>query len=384
MEKLIENHQFATHAIAASASVSLGTALAYPLDTIKTIIQVGSGPSKKLSPSQVVNRVFRFSGYSGLYSGLGWLTLGRISGIGARFGVYEILTAFYKDGRRDNYVQVSEAVLAGMVGGAAETVMTSPFELIKVRQQVTAASRAPNAATAAETAPVISPMINKLLRRYALDMKSLTQTSLTQTVNLLSVLNHKHPNMTAALQEYPWMMTGTGNPPSAMDVKRPMDVASLEGVRALWRNLRSGLIRDCLYGGVFFGTWQFLREAMIGWKAVGMNPLPSSEEEVGPLSPVAVSIAAGFSGAIAAAASHSFDTARTRAQCVILPKYTAKERKFLKWNKPGKRLERWTGIHPTDRNLLFRGIGIRMARSSVASTIIVGSYYLAVDLLVPK
>lgn len=40
------------------------------------------------------------------------------------------------------YVQVSEAVLAGMVGGAAETLMTSPFELIKVRQQVTAASRA--------------------------------------------------------------------------------------------------------------------------------------------------------------------------------------------------------------------------------------------------
>jgi hypothetical protein len=64
--------------------------------------------------------------------------------------------------------------------------------------------------------------------------------------------------------------------------------------------------------------------------------------------------------------------------------YTAKERKFLKWNKPGKRLERWTGIHPTDRNLLFRGIGMRMARSSVASTVIVGSYYLAVDLLVPK
>lgn len=42
MDKLLENHQFATHAIAASASVSLGTALAYPLDTIKTIIQVSS------------------------------------------------------------------------------------------------------------------------------------------------------------------------------------------------------------------------------------------------------------------------------------------------------------------------------------------------------
>ncbi|KAL9286882.1 putative mitochondrial carrier domain protein [Arabidopsis thaliana] len=378
MDKLLENHQFATHAIAASASVSLGTALAYPLDTIKTIIQVGSGPNKKLSSFQVFNRVLRFSGYSGLYSGLGSLTLGRISGFGARFGVYEILTAFYKDGRHDNYVSVGEAFLAGLVGGAAETVMTSPFELIKVRKQVTAASRAPNASAVAETAPV-SPMITKLLRRYTLDVKSLTQT-----VSLLSVLNHKHPNMTAALQEYPWMMTGTGNPPSAMDVKRPLDVASLEGYRALWRNLRSGLIRDCIYGGVFFSTWQFLHEAMVGWKAVGMNPLPSSEEEVGPLSPVAISLAAGISGAVAAAASHSFDTARIRAQCVILPKYTAKERKFLKWNKPGKRLERWTGIHPTDRNLLFRGIGMRMARSSVASTVIVGSYYLAVDLLVPK
>ncbi|CAL9225414.1 unnamed protein product [Arabidopsis halleri] len=378
MDKLLENHQFATHAIAASASVSLGTALAYPLDTIKTIIQVGSGPNKKLNSFQVVNRVLRFSGYSGLYSGLGSLTLGRISGVGARFGVYEILTAFYKDGRHDNYVSVGEAFLAGMVGGAAETVMTSPFELIKVRKQVTAASRAPNATAVAETAQV-SPMLTKLLRRYTLDVKSLTQT-----VSLLSVLNHKHPNMTAALQEYPWMMTGTGNPPSAMDVKRPLDVASLEGYRALWRNLRSGLVRDCIYGGVFFSTWQFLHEAMVGWKAVGMNPLPSSEEEIGPLSPVAISVAAGFSGAIAAAASHSFDTARTRAQCVILPKYTAKERKFLRWNKPGKRLERWTGIHPTDRNLLFRGIGIRMARSSVASTVIVGSYYLAVDLLVPK
>jgi len=36
------------------------------------------------------------SSNAGLYSGLGSLTLGRISGFGARFGVYEILTAFYK------------------------------------------------------------------------------------------------------------------------------------------------------------------------------------------------------------------------------------------------------------------------------------------------
>lgn len=32
----------------------------------------------------------------GLYSGFGWLAVGRIFGLGARFGVYEILTAFSK------------------------------------------------------------------------------------------------------------------------------------------------------------------------------------------------------------------------------------------------------------------------------------------------
>ncbi|CDY08284.1 BnaA05g13350D [Brassica napus] len=63
------------------------------------------------------HQVFRVSGYSGLYNGLGWLTLGRISGVGARFGVYEILTAFYKDGRHGNYVCASQRSSSGGDGG---------------------------------------------------------------------------------------------------------------------------------------------------------------------------------------------------------------------------------------------------------------------------
>ncbi|KAA8545568.1 hypothetical protein F0562_020352 [Nyssa sinensis] len=112
-----------------------------------------------------------------------------------------------------------------------------------------------------------------------------------------------------------------------------------------------------------------------------MDPLPRFDEEIGPLSPLAVSLAAGFSGSIAAAASHCFDTAKSRAQCIVLPKYISMERKILKWKQPGNRFERLTGIHPGDRNLLFRGIWLRMARSGIASFMIVGSYFLAIDYL---
>lgn len=45
-----------------------------------------------------------------------------------------------------------------------------------------------------------------------------------------------------------------------------------------------------------------------------------SIDDVGPASPLASSLAAGFSGAIAAALSHSFDTAKTRSQCIVIPK----------------------------------------------------------------
>jgi hypothetical protein len=55
------------------------------------------------------------------------------------------------------------------------------------------------------------------------------------------------------------------------------------------------------------------------------------------------------------------------------------ERKFLKWKAPGTWIERKTGISAADRTVLFRGIGLRMARSGIASFVLVGSYYLAVD-----
>ncbi|XP_021900567.1 uncharacterized protein LOC110816616 isoform X1 [Carica papaya] len=373
MNELLQNHLFATHAIAASASVTLATALTYPLDTIKTLIQVGSGPSKQLTATQLLNRVQNLSGNSGLYSGLGWLTYGRILGLGSRFGVYEILSAFYKDGREDNYVYVSEAFMAGMAAGVAESLLSSPFEILKVRSQVNSASRVTSTTPITEKR-IVAPVVTRLLHGYTPDMKALNHSD-----GLLSILNAKHPNMIGALQEYPWMMTGSGRLPSVCDVRKASDIISLEGWGALWRGLRSGIARDSVFCGIFFSSWQFLHQAMLNWKAVGMDPPPRSDEEIGPLSPLAVSVAAGVSGTLAAAASHSFDTAKSRSECAVLPKFISMERRLLKWKVPGKRFEKLTGIHPADRNLLYRGIWVRTARSGLASFLIVGSYFLAID-----
>lgn len=43
-------------------------------------------------------------------------------------------------------------------------------------------------------------------------------------------------------------------------------------------------------------------------------------EEAGPVPPFASSVAAGFAGAVAAAASHTFDTAKSRSECIVVPK----------------------------------------------------------------
>ncbi|CAK7331911.1 unnamed protein product [Dovyalis caffra] len=376
MSEWLKNQLFVSHAIAATGSVTVATALTYPLDTLKVLIQVGSGSGKQLTPLQALNRVRSFSGNAGLYSGFGWLTSGKTLALGARFGAYEILTAYYKDGREDNYVHISEALMAGMVAGALESIACSPFELIKLRAQVTSASRVPRSTTASENRAA-APFIAKLLPRYTPDKKALNHS-----VTLLSILTSKHPNLVGALQEYPWMMTGSGKAPSVCDVRKPSSILSLEGWGAFWRGFRSGLARDSIFSGIFFSSWQFLHDVMLNWKAVGMDPIPRSNEEVGSLSPVSVSLAAGFSGSIAAAASHCFDTAKCRSQCTVLPKYISMERKMLKWTRPGNGFERFTGIHPADRNLLFRGLGLRMAHSGFASFMIVGSYYLTVDYLV--
>ncbi|KAL2513148.1 Mitochondrial substrate carrier family protein [Abeliophyllum distichum] len=162
---------------------------------------------------------------------------------------------------------------------------------------------------------------------------------MSNSVGLLPTLTIIHAKTIDALKEYPWMMTGSEKPPPVSNVRRPSDFITLEG-----------------------------------W----------FDKEIGPLSLVVVSLVAGVSSSIATATSHSLDTSKSLSQCVLLLKFVSMERKFLKWNSPGKRFERLTGIHPADRNLLMNGVWLWMARSGLASFVVVGSYFLEVDDLVAQ
>lgn len=172
------------------------------------------------------------------------------------------------DGREDNYVYVSEALLAGMAAGGVEAVICTPFELLKLRKQVASASGYRTISTI-NVMQDSTPVISKLLPGYTPDVRAWNST-----VGILSNLSPKHMDIVGALKHYPWMLTGSGRPPLASEVKRPQDVISLEGWNSLWRGLRSGIARDCIFGGIFFSTWQFLHIAMLNWKAIDINPPP--------------------------------------------------------------------------------------------------------------
>lgn len=329
------------------------------------------------------------------------------------------------DGREDDYVYVSEALLAGLAAGTMEALVCTPFELLKVRAQVASASHLPASTPLPKQLHNAAPSFSKLFHAY-----SPNPTAWDRTLSLLSVLPGKQPDL-AAFKEYPWMMTGSGRPPFAYEVRGLSNITSLEGLGVLLRGLRAGIVRDSVFGGFFFSTWQFLHIAMLNWKAIQMEDQPRflfldpffssrflwwvnvfflfafkregwgwhlitlyvimdpegysevwtfnqkscenyiscilhkisfgqafsrtklsgyyyehnlpfthpewfhklvyvlcvsyprncrSVVDIGPVSPLGAGVAAGFSGAFAAAASHCFDTAKTRSQAVVVPK----------------------------------------------------------------
>ncbi|PHT31547.1 hypothetical protein CQW23_27884 [Capsicum baccatum] len=65
MNELLKNPIFATHAVIAAGFSTLATAIGYPFDSLKVLVQVGSSSGKQLTGADVVNKVRTLSGSSG-------------------------------------------------------------------------------------------------------------------------------------------------------------------------------------------------------------------------------------------------------------------------------------------------------------------------------
>jgi hypothetical protein len=141
--------------------------------------------------------------------------------------------------------------MAGLCAGSVEAFVATPFDILKLRGQVAAVTVPATGATALNPKPV---------------WKQIEQS--------LVGLPHAHLKMVPAIRNYAWLENGTGQPPLIKDVSGLKRLTGVEGVTVLWRGLRPGIFRDASYAGVFFGSWQFLYELMLEWKALDLETKP--------------------------------------------------------------------------------------------------------------
>ncbi|GBG91090.1 hypothetical protein CBR_g51824 [Chara braunii] len=120
------------------AAVSAATVATYPMETVKTLMQVQSASTAApVSSLELFRRLRAATGVTGVYRGALWTLSGQVPSLAVRFGTYQLMTAFFQDGRLLPGVSTSEALKAGALAGALEAVVSTPLELVKVRIQST-------------------------------------------------------------------------------------------------------------------------------------------------------------------------------------------------------------------------------------------------------
>ncbi|KAI8319268.1 mitochondrial carrier [Martensiomyces pterosporus] len=129
------------HAIAGAGSSALALFLIYPLDTIKTRLQVQtrSGDDEKSykNPIDAVRKILVNEGIGGLYAGLATNLANQLINGFVYFYAYSIIRKFALRATSQNGKSLSTAVelLVGAVAGMANQLITLPIGVIATRQQ---------------------------------------------------------------------------------------------------------------------------------------------------------------------------------------------------------------------------------------------------------
>ncbi|CAO3622679.1 unnamed protein product [Cunninghamella blakesleeana] len=133
------------HAIAGSAGAMFALALVYPLDIIKTRIQVQARHEKLSEDEQEhyksawdgICQIVTKEGLSGLYAGLGSSLIGTASTNFTYFYCYSFIREQYniRFNKQGGTLSTGLELLLGAAAGALTTLITTPVSVVTTRQQ---------------------------------------------------------------------------------------------------------------------------------------------------------------------------------------------------------------------------------------------------------
>ncbi|KAI7869500.1 mitochondrial carrier domain-containing protein [Spinellus fusiger] len=131
------------HAVAGAAGAMFALAVVYPLDIIKTRIQVQAKNDKTLAMDEHYSsaldgilKIVQKEGLGGLYTGLGGSLIGTATTNFTYFYFYSLLRDLYNKRRQSTATpSTSFELLLGAAAGALTTLVTTPVSVITTRQQ---------------------------------------------------------------------------------------------------------------------------------------------------------------------------------------------------------------------------------------------------------
>jgi len=148
------------HAIAGSAGAMFALAVVYPLDIIKTRIQVQtkhdgfkSNEAQYNSAMDGIKQILKAEGVAGLYAGLPSSLIGTASTNFTYFYAYSFLRSAYNKKYNPSAGTLSTAMelLLGAAAGALTTLITTPVSVITTRQQTLPANERQSVAETTRT-----------------------------------------------------------------------------------------------------------------------------------------------------------------------------------------------------------------------------------------
>jgi solute carrier family 25 oxoglutarate transporter 11 len=107
----------------------------YPVETLKTRIQMMSESGTKVSPLKLMKEMYRTEGIKTFYMGLGAAVMRQFLFASFRIGLFYNLSDYLKQKKNGKPVSIGETALASVSAGGTAILTVMPFDVVFVRMQ---------------------------------------------------------------------------------------------------------------------------------------------------------------------------------------------------------------------------------------------------------